>query len=107
MGIPANRVMYESASTNTYQNAVLSAAMPGVNPARPWLLLTSAFTQSSFRQAGWGLTTAYPVDYRAGRATPWTEYSLQRGAERWHLGLHEWIGLLYQYAWDRPTNMTR
>ncbi len=107
MGIAANRVLYESASTNTYQNAVLSAVLPGVNPKRPWLLLTSAShmprAMASFRQAGWNVT-AYPVDYRAGRATPWTEYSLQTGAERWHLGLHEWIGLrVYQYAGQADT----
>jgi uncharacterized SAM-binding protein YcdF (DUF218 family) len=107
MGVPASRVMYESASTNTYENAVLSAALPGVKPARPWLLLTSAShmprAMATFRQAGWNVT-AYPVDYRAGRATPWTEYSLQRGAELWHLGLHEWIGLLaYQHAGQADT----
>jgi uncharacterized SAM-binding protein YcdF (DUF218 family) len=107
MGVPANRVIYESASTNTYQNAVLSATLPGVNPTRPWLLLTSAShmprAMASFRQAGWNVT-AYPVDYRAGRATPWTEYSLQGGAERWHLGLHEWLGLMaYQYAGQADT----
>lgn len=107
MGVPANRVIYESASTTTYQNAVLSAALPGVNPKRPWLLLTSAShmprAMASFRQAGWSVT-AYPVDYWAGRATPWTEYSLQGGAERWHLGLHEWVGLrVYQYVGQADT----
>ncbi len=110
MGVPVSRVMYESASTNTYQNAVLSAVLPGVKPARPWLLVTSAShiprAMAAFRQAGWNVT-AYPVDYRAGRATPWTEYSLQRGAELWHLGLHEWLGLLaYQYL-GQADNMTR
>ena len=102
MGVPANRVLYESASTNTHENAVLSATLPGVNPARPWLLLTSAAhmprAMATFRQAGWNVT-AYPVDYRAGRATPWTEYSLQGGAQRWQQALHEWIGLrVYQAA---------
>lgn len=107
MGVPANRVMYESASTNTYENAVLSAVLPGVNPTQPWLLLTTAAhmprAMATFRQAGWNVT-AYPVDYRAGRATPWTAYSLQLGAQRWQQGLHEWVGLrVYQAAGQADT----
>lgn len=107
MGVPAHRVLYESASTNTYDNAVLSAVLPGVNPTQPWLLLTTAAhmprAMATFRQAGWNVT-AYPVDYRAGRATPWTEYSLQGGAQRWQQGLHEWIGLrVYRAAGQADT----
>ncbi|MBK5205827.1 MAG: YdcF family protein, partial [Polaromonas sp.] len=45
-----------------------------------------------FQAAGWNVTP-YPVDYRSGSHTPWTEYSLARGALRWQLVLHEWVGL--------------
>lgn len=97
MGVAPQRVMYESASHTTYENAVLSAAMPGVNPSQPWLLLTSAShmprAMATFRKAGWNVT-AYPVDYHTGMTTPWTQYSLAGGAHKWHTALHELLGLL-------------
>jgi uncharacterized SAM-binding protein YcdF (DUF218 family) len=71
--------------------------LPGVSAAQPWLLLTSAFhmprSVALFRKAGWNVTP-YPVDFRAGTQTPWTQYSLERGARKWHLALHEIVGLL-------------
>lgn len=94
-GVAPGQVIYEDASRTTYDNAVFSAALPGVDKARPWLLLTSAWhmprAMATFRAAGWNVT-AYPVDYRTGAATPWTAYSLVSSAERWQLALHEWIG---------------
>ena len=57
MGVPPQRVVYESASHTTYENAVFSATVPGVNPTQPWLLLTSAShmprAMATFRKAGW------------------------------------------------------
>jgi len=97
MGIAAERVMYESESHTTYENAVLSARLKNVTPSQPWLLLTSAShmprAMATFRKAGWNVT-AYPVDYRTGEATPWTRYSLTEGARKWHNALHELLGLL-------------
>ena len=102
MGLVPQRVVYESASHTTYENAIFSAKLPGMNPALPWLLLTSAShmprAMATFRKAGWNVT-AYPVDYRTGTHTPWTQYSLAKGAQKWHLVLHELLGLLaYQLA---------
>lgn len=97
MGVTPRAVSYESASHTTYENAVLSAKVPGVNPGLPWLLLTSAShmprAMATFAKAGWNVT-AYPVDYRTGLHTPWTQYSLADGAKKWHLLLHEAVGLL-------------
>lgn len=97
MGLPAARVQYESASHTTYENAVLTATLPGVDKNRPWLLLTSANhmprAMATFLKIGWNVT-AYPVDFRTGTATPWSQYSLQKGAQKWHVALHEMLGLL-------------
>jgi uncharacterized SAM-binding protein YcdF (DUF218 family) len=95
-------VLYESASRTTYENAIFSARVPGVNPAQPWLLLTSAShmprSMATFRKAGWNVT-AYPVDFRTGNQTPWSQYSLARGASKWHNALHELLGwLTYRLA---------
>ncbi|MGH8822843.1 MAG: YdcF family protein [Rhodoferax sp.] len=97
MGVPAQRMLFESASRTTYENAVLSAALPGVDKTRPWLLVTSAWHMpralAAFRALGWNVTP-YPADYRTGTRTPWWEYSLAKSPWRWQLALHEWVGLL-------------
>ena len=36
--------------------------------------------------------TAYPVDFRTGTTTPWTEYALARSLLLWQTALHEWLG---------------
>ena len=95
MGIPPERVVYERAARTTYENAILSAAVPCVDKTQPWLLVTSAWhmprSMALFRAAGWNVTP-YPVDFRANSHTQRTEYSLARGALRWQLVLHEVVG---------------
>jgi uncharacterized SAM-binding protein YcdF (DUF218 family) len=97
MGVSPERVIYEAASRNTYENALLAARLPGIDTTQRWLLVTSAWhmprSVATFAKAGWNVT-AYPVDFRTGATTPWTEYSLMIGANRWELMLHEWVGLL-------------
>lgn len=97
LGIPRDRIRYESAARTTYENAVLTAQLPGIDKTERWLLLTSAWhiprSMATFEKAGWNVT-AYPVDYRTGSATPWAEYELQAGTEHWQLLLHEWVGIL-------------
>lgn len=102
MGVAPQRLLFEGASRTTYENALLSAQLPGVDKTRPWLLLTSAWhmprAMATFEKAGWNVT-AYPVDFRTGGETPWTGYSLAGSAGAWHLALHEYLGLLaYQLA---------
>ena len=95
MGVGRERIRYESASRTTYENAVLSASAPGIDPSQSWLLLTSAShmrrAMASYQKAGWNVT-AYPVDFRAGLHTPWWEYSLSQSTQRWQLALHELVG---------------
>ena len=95
MGVDPTRVIYESRSRTTFENAVLSAHLPGVDPRQPWLLLTTAAhmprSLAAFRKAGWNITP-YSVDYRTAQDIDWTGFSLARGAEKWHYALHETIG---------------
>ena len=97
MGLGANHVTYEAASRTTYENAVLTAQLPGINIQQRWLLVTSAShmprSMATFIKAGWNVT-AYPVDFRTGNATPWTEYSLKDGARNWQMLFHECLGWL-------------
>lgn len=96
MDIAPTRFLYESASRNTYENAVFTAKMPGLDTHKRWLLLTSAWhmprSMATFEKAGWNVT-AYPVDFRTGNATPWTTYSLSRGPEHWNMVVREYIGI--------------
>jgi uncharacterized SAM-binding protein YcdF (DUF218 family) len=75
---------------------VFSKALPGVDASRAWLLVTSAWhmprAMAAFKRAGWQVT-AYPVDFRAGQVTPWTQYSMDGSVKKWRIGLHELIGL--------------
>jgi uncharacterized SAM-binding protein YcdF (DUF218 family) len=101
MGVAQQRVLYESESRNTYENAKFTAVLPGVNPTRPWLLVTSAWHMpralATFQKTGWNVTP-WPVDYRSGNETPWYQYSLLKGARAWELVLHEYSGQLsYQF----------
>lgn len=97
IGLPPQRVEYESASRTTYENAVLTARLPGVDISQRWLLVTTAShmprAMATFAKTGWNVT-AYPVDFRTGLATPWTEYSLKEGARKWQLALHELAGIV-------------
>jgi len=97
LGLAGARVEYESASRTTYENALLTAQLPGVDRSQRWLLVTSAWhmprSMAVFVKAGWNVT-AYPVDFRSATTTPWTEYSLREGVTRWQLALHEIVGTL-------------
>ena len=103
--IPAAQVRYEAESRNTYENAVFTAKVLGVNPQDRWLLMTSAWhmprSMATFEKAGWNVT-AYPVDYRAELPVVWTRYSLQGGVSDWQLVLNELIGLV-AYRLDRKS----
>jgi uncharacterized SAM-binding protein YcdF (DUF218 family) len=97
MGVSGPQVQYESASRNTYENAVLTAQLPGVDPTQRWLLVTSAWhmprSMATFTKAGWNVT-AYPVDFRTGDSSDWLEFSMAGGAVNWQLALHELLGLV-------------
>lgn len=97
MGLPERSLTLEARSQNTFENAVFTSQLPGLDVKKPWLLMTSAWhmprSMATFQKAGWNVT-AYPVDFRTGGTTPWTSYSLSDGAERWELLLHEYLGLL-------------
>jgi uncharacterized SAM-binding protein YcdF (DUF218 family) len=104
MGLAPERIRYEAASRTTFENALLTAQLPGVDKTRPWLLLTSAWHMpravAAFRAQGWNVTP-WPADFRSNTDMPWTAYSLTKGAQQWQLALHECLGLLAYWARGR------
>jgi uncharacterized SAM-binding protein YcdF (DUF218 family) len=94
-GADMTRVSLEGASRTTRENAHQVAALLGERCQKPWLLVTSAWhmqrAMAEFEAVGCDVT-AYPVDFRTGTATDWTEYSLAHSLLRWQTALHEWLG---------------
>ncbi|MDZ7919835.1 YdcF family protein [Rhodoferax sp.] len=97
VGWSSGQVQYESASRNTYENAALSAQLPGVDKRKRWLLVTSAAhmprSMGTFVKAGWNVT-AYPVDFHTSQTSDWLDFNLASGAVNWEAALHELLGLM-------------
>lgn len=96
LGLADDRMLFEAASRTTYENAVYSARLPGVDIRKPWLLVTSGWhmprSLATFRKLGWNVTP-YTVDYRTGQATPWTQYGMAGSLAHWQIAVHETLGL--------------
>jgi uncharacterized SAM-binding protein YcdF (DUF218 family) len=96
-GLDMTQVRLEDGSRNTRENAQQVAKLLGDRCAQPWLLVTSAWhmprSMAEFEAVGCNVTP-YPVDFRTGASTSWTEYSLAHSLLRWQTALHEWLGLL-------------
>ena len=96
-GVDMNRVTLESQARATRENAKLVAALLGERCKQPWLLVTSAWhmprSLAEFQAVGCNVT-AYPVDFRTGEETSWTEYSMVGSLMAWQIALHEYLGML-------------
>jgi uncharacterized SAM-binding protein YcdF (DUF218 family) len=99
LGLAADRVMIESRSLDTWENAVLSKPLLQPKPGETWLLVTSAWhmprSVGIFRKAGWQVT-AYPVDFRAAGWQDKTRgfASVSEGLRRAEVATREWLGLV-------------
>ena len=97
LGVPPQRMTYESASRTTWDNAVFARRLAQPAPGQVWLLVTSAMHMpralGAFRAAGWDVLP-WPVAYKTrGRGLRWEESPGQRIALL-DAALHEWLGLL-------------
>jgi uncharacterized SAM-binding protein YcdF (DUF218 family) len=113
-GIDRERVVLESRSRNTYENAVLSRELLQPRPGQRYLLVTSAYHMAravaTFRAQGFDIV-AWPVDYRTrdeGDRLRMFE-SIPEGLVRVDLAFKEWVGLVAYYlsgrsdaAWPAP-----
>lgn len=97
VGVPRARVMLETQSRNTVENALLTKEMVKPKPGERWLLVTSAFHMpravGCFRKAGF-VVEAYPSNWQT--LPTWTfgfGRSLAGGLGTLDLAAHEWIGL--------------
>ena len=97
LGVDMKRVTLESNARTTRENAQRVAALLGERCKQPWLLLTSAShmprSMAEFHAEGCNVA-AYPVDFRTGKETSWTEYSMVGSLIAWQTALHEFLGML-------------
>lgn len=98
-GIARDRIVLESRSRTTGENAAFLRKMILPKPGERWLLVTSAFHMPRsigvFRKAGFDVE-AYPVDWRT---RGWIDASqpfgrLSAGLSRCDVAVHEWMGLV-------------
>lgn len=101
LGINPERVIFESQSRNTAENAAFSYRVARPKEAETWVLITSAFHMpravGSFRKAGWRVTP-YPVDYstRKDEALP-LQFNFTYGVGSFGGALHEYLGLFFYW----------
>lgn len=96
-GLPEGRVVYESASRNTWENAVLGREAVRPLPGETWILVTSAFhmprSVGVFRAVGWDVVP-WPVDHRVALGEPSAPaLDVARRLSALHLAVHEYVGL--------------
>ena len=109
-GTPRSRIVLESESRTTAENATFTRALVSPKPGERWLLVTSAFHMprsiGAFRKAGFDVE-AYPVDWRtrgwSESATPFT--ALSAGLARTDVAIHEWTGLIAYWATGRSSEL--
>ncbi len=98
MGIPADRLMLESASRTTYENAIMTKALVQPQPGQTWILVTSAWhmprSVGVFRAAGWHVLP-WPVGYKSSHDIhQWLPSTLGVHLTQLDTALHEWVGLV-------------
>jgi uncharacterized SAM-binding protein YcdF (DUF218 family) len=98
-GIAPDRILTESQSQTTEENARFTARMLGPTPSSHWLLVTSGYHMpraiGAFRKAGFNVS-AFPVGFRThGWSDMWRpEPVAADNLRRVDIALHEWIGLV-------------
>ncbi len=108
VGLDLDRVVFERASRNTYENATLSRDMVRPGPDEVWLLVTSARHMprawGAFEKANWP-TIPYPVDYTTKGGYRFAlGLNFGAGLNSLSSGLRGWIGLMYYYVTGRIEN---
>jgi uncharacterized SAM-binding protein YcdF (DUF218 family) len=98
-GLDPARMLFETRSRNTHENALLTKELLGERASGEVWLVTSAFhmprAMGVFRKAGFS-PRAFPVDYRTGSWGDALRFfpTMGEGLRRTDLAAKEWVGLL-------------
>lgn len=95
-GIMPYRLLFESRSRNTSENARLARALVEPQAGERWVLITSAFHMPralrSFEAAGWSGLISYPTDYRTRLWSDGLGWNFGRNLQVLNTALSEWAG---------------
>lgn len=95
-GVATERLLLESKSRNTAENARLSLALAAPAPGETWVLVTSAFHMPraihSFETAGWTGLVPWPVDYRTSAFKDGMGWNLTRNLLVLNTAIREQVG---------------
>ena len=111
-GIARDRVMLETRSRNTAENAAFTKALVKPKPGEHWLLVTSALHMpraiGCFRRVGFPVE-AYPVDWttlpRLSLVGLLPSLKSGRGLRQLDNAAHEWIGILAYWLTGRTSSL--
>ncbi|PRX37611.1 Uncharacterized SAM-binding protein YcdF, DUF218 family [Meinhardsimonia xiamenensis] len=96
-GLERSRLVLETRSRNTWENAIFSRPLAKPRPGETWVLVTSAWhmprAMGVFCAAGWPVVP-YPVDQRSGMLGLRPEWELWEHGDALRRGVKEWVGLL-------------
>lgn len=102
LGVPEDRILAETVSTNTMENAMeLAGLLPGQSPRRIGVVTTAVHTLRSVRvfesQFPDDVVVPVPVNYRYDPHPWWLENLKPRvsSLDESVAAIHEWIGLLW------------
>jgi len=101
LGVPEARLILETKSRDTYENALLTRDLVKPQPGEIWILVTSANhmprAMGTFRRIGWNVVP-YPVDYRRlGEGDEAFGRNLGRGLLLLNVSMREWLSLAHYY----------
>ncbi len=107
-GFDAGRVLYETRSRNTYENALLSKPLANPQPGETWILVTQALhvprSVGAFRKVGWEVTP-YSEVYRYGRYVHFgAPTNVREALALFSAGIREWTGLLAYWLTGRSAS---
>jgi uncharacterized SAM-binding protein YcdF (DUF218 family) len=104
LGLQTDRMVFESKSRNTWENAQLSQRILDPKPGQNWLLVTSAWHMpralGCFRRLGWPVIP-YAVDYQGREPVRWLAFDFTRELVWLSTAMREWIGLVSYHLMGR------
>ncbi|MEH2514215.1 uncharacterized SAM-binding protein YcdF (DUF218 family) [Nitrobacteraceae bacterium AZCC 1564] len=109
-GVAKDRIILESQSRTTAENAMFTKRLVSPKPGERWLLVTSAYHMprsiGSFRKVGFEVE-AYPVDWRSQGWIEATEpfSRMSDGLARADTAIHEWTGLIVYWLTGRSSEL--
>ena len=109
-GLAPDRIVLESASRNTYENALRLRDILSPRPFDTWLLVTSAWHMpravGAFRRTGFRVIP-WPVDYRTRGPDDLTQPfdTMTEGLRRTDMAIREWIGLMAYWLLGRSESL--